>query len=159
MPAPIAPDTTTILDTISGKMTALTLNNSSTLAYQTIKIGGVKDYTQLALPVGVLIPRPDDSQRHAMGGTIIEHTDVEVRSVVDYTDEAAAELQIIAIRDALMPLLNKYAVWPNCPTNYSSKVKPNTGHYNWMFLKPNWYRVHSVMLDIAQYYVVPGGIQ
>lgn len=159
MSFPQAPNTTAILQQLQSEMQALKLADGMTLAYQTVKIGGVKDYTELALPVCVLLPHQDDSQRHAMGGTIMEHTDIEIRSVVDYTNAEVAELQILSIRDALMPLLNKYAVLPNTLTVYSAKIKPNSAAYLWMFLKPNWYRVHTVSLQVAQYYVIAGGIQ
>lgn len=140
-------------------MQALKLADGTTSAYQTVKVGGIKDFTELALPVGQIIPRHDDSERHAMGGTIMEHTDIEIRSVVDYTDAEVAELQILSIRDALMPLLNKYATFPGLLTVYDAKIKKNSASFAWLFLKPNWYRVHTVSLQVAQYYVIAGGIQ
>lgn len=159
MSFPVAPNTTKAIQTVQTELTALKLADGVTLAYQTVKIGGIKDFTELAMPVAQIIPRHDDSQRHAMGGTIMEHTDIEIRSVCDYTDAEAAELQVLAIRDALMPLLNKYAVLPGTLTVYSAQIKKNSSSFAWMFLKPNWYRVHSVTLEVAQYYVIPGGIQ
>lgn len=157
-----APNTLSILTELQTLLQALKLADGVTSAYQTVVIGAQKDYTTIPLPCCTLIPRHDDSQRHAHGGTIIEHTDIEVRSIVDYTTAntaSQAEVQIIGIRDALMPLLNKWAVLPNTTTNYHSQVKKQSANYAWMFLKPDWYRIHSVLLEVAQYYVVPGGIQ
>jgi hypothetical protein len=159
MSFPGAPNTTAVVQQLQTELQALLLADTVTHAYQTVKIGGVKDYTELALPVGQIMPGNDGSQRHSFGGTIMERTDIEIRSVVDYTDANAAELQILSIRDALMPLLNKYAVLPNTLTVYSAKIKPNSGAFLWMFLKPNWYRIHTVSITVAQYYVIPGGIQ
>jgi|SRR6185503_11627967 len=159
MSAPIAPNTTAVVQQIQTEMQTLKLADGTTNAYGTVIIGGEKDFTELALPIGQIIPRHDDSARNNLGGTIVDHTDIEIRSVVDYSDASAAELQILSIRDALMPLLQKYAVLPNTLTVYNAKVKPNSAAFNWMFLKPNWYRVHSVILTIAQYYVISGGIQ
>lgn len=162
MSFPSAPNTAAVFNQVKSELQSLKLADGITNAYQTVIIGGEKDFTELALPIGQIIPRHDDSQRHAMGGTIMEHTDIEFRSIVDYTNVNSAEqaeLQVVAIRDALMPLLNKYAVLPNALTVYNAKIKPNSGAFLWMFLKPNWYRVHTVTLTVAQYYVIPGGIQ
>jgi len=162
MAFPAAPQTTAVVQQLQRELQALKLADGVTLAYQTVVIGGVKDYTELALPAGVIIARHDDSQRHAFGGTIMEHTDIEIRSVVDYTtinSASQAELQILAIRDALLPLLNTYAVLPNTVTVYSARIKPNSAAFLWMWLKPNWYRIHTVVLEVAQYYVIPGSIQ
>lgn len=159
MSAPIAPNTTAVLVELQAQMQALTLADGITLAYNTVKIGGIKDYTVLPLPVCAIIPHQDDSKRHDLGGGIKEITDIEFRSVVDDTVSDTAELQIVSIRDALMPLLNKFAVTPNTQTVYHAAIKANSAMYAWMFLKPNWYRIHTVTLEVAQYYVIPGGIQ
>lgn len=162
MSFPSAPNTTAAIQQMQSEMQALKLADGVTNAYQTVIIGGEKDFTELALPVGQIIPTRDDSQRHAFGGTIMEHTDIEIRSIVDYTtanSAGQAELQVLSIRDALMPLLNKYAVLPNTLTVYNAAIKKNSAAFKWMFLKPNWYRVHTVTLTIAQYYVISGGIQ
>lgn len=154
-----APNTTAVVQQMKTELTALKLADGVTGAYQTVVIGAQKDYTQIPLPCATIIVHADDSQRHAHGGTIMEHTMVEIRSVVDYTDANAAELQILSIRDALMPLLQKYAVLPNTISVYSARVKPNSASFLWMWLKPDWYRIHTVLLEVAQYYVVSGGIQ
>jgi hypothetical protein len=159
MAFPGAPNTTAVVQQLQTELQALLLADGLTHAYQTVVIGAQKDYTEIPLPCATLIVHGDDSQRHSFGGTIMEHTDIEIRSIVDYTDANAAELQILSIRDALMPLLNKYAVLPNTLTVYSAKIKSNSGAFLWMFLKPNWYRIHTVVLTVAQYYVISGGIQ
>lgn len=159
MPAPSAPNTTAVLTELQTLLQALKLADNVTPAYQTVIIGAQKDYTEIPLPCCTLIPRHDDSARHAHGGTIVEHTDIEIRTVCDYTNASAAELQVIAIRDALMPLLNKYAVLPSTSTVYHAEIKKGSANFAWMFLKPDWYRIHTVTLEVAQYYVIPGGIQ
>src|SRR5690348_5789574 len=100
MAAPTAPNTTAVVQQIQTELAALLLADHATHAYQSVEIGGVKDYTELALPCATIIPRHDDSQRHAAGGTIIDHTDIEIRSVCDYSVASSAELQILSIRDA-----------------------------------------------------------
>lgn len=162
MSFPSAPNTIAVLTQIQTELQALKLADGVTNAYSTVIIGGEKDFTELALPVGQIIPTTDDSQRRAFGGTINEHTDLEIRSIVDYTNANSAEqaeLQVLSIRDALMPLLNKYAVLPNTITVANAQIKPHSAAFKWMFLKPNWYRVHTVILTVGQYYIVPGGIQ
>ena len=162
MGAPTAPNTIAVLDEFQAQAQALKLADGVTLTYQTVVIGAQKDYTDIALPCLTLIPRHDESQRHAHGGIIVEPMDIEFRSIVDTTisnTASQAEVQIIAIRDALMPLLQKYAVTPNTLTVYHSQVKKGSAAFSWMFLKPNWYRIHTVLYEVAQYYVVPGGIQ
>lgn len=154
-----APNTTAVVTQIQTELTTLKLADNVTNAYNTVVFGPKKDYTQIPLPCATVIAHQDDSKRHAHGGTIMEHTDIEIRSICDYTDENAAELQVLSIRDALMPLLNKYAVLPNTIGVYSARIKPNSAAFLWMWLKPNWYRVHTVILEVAQYYVVQGGIQ
>ena len=157
--APTAPNTTAVVQQLQSELQALLLADGVTHAYQTVVIGAQKDYTEIPLPCATLIPHGDDSARHAFGGTIMEHTQIEIRSICDYTVASTAELQVLSIRDALMPLLQQYAVLPNTISVYSARVKPNSGAFMWMFLKPNWYRIHSVMLEVAQYYVISGGIQ
>lgn len=159
MSGPIAPDTIAVVNSIKGLLVPLLLKDGITSAYQTVKIGGVKDYTIFPLPCAVILARDDDSVRHEHGGTIKEPQEFEIRTVCDNTDAEAAELQVFAIRDALMPILQKYAVLPNTVTVYHSQIKPHSAHFSWMWLKPNWYRIHRVTLLVAQYYVIPGGIQ
>lgn len=159
MSAPVAPNTTAVVQQLKTELEALKLADGVTNAYQTVVIGAQKDYTTIPLPCATLIVHADDSARHAHGGTIVEHTAIEIRSIVDYTIASDAELQVLSIRDALMPLLNKYAVLPNTQTVYHAEIKKNSAAFLWMFLKPNWYRIHTVTLLVAQYYVIPGGIQ
>src|SRR5581483_10812037 len=162
MAGPTAPNTTAVVQQLQTELQALKLADGITNAYNTVVIGAQKDYTEIPLPCATIIVHQDDSARHAHGGTIVEHTDIEIRSVVDYTTTntaSQAELQILSIRDALMPLLNKYAVLPNTLTVYNAKIKPNSASFLWMFLKPDWYRIHTVALQVAQYYVILGGIQ
>lgn len=159
MSAPTAPDTLAVVDSLSGLLTALKLKDGVTPAYATVIEDASKDYTEIALPCVNIIPRHDDSKRRAHGGTIVEPQEFEIRTVVDYTDKAAAYRQVVSIRDVLMPLLNKYAVLPNTVTVYNSKIKEHSAAFAWLFLKPNWYRIHTVTLLVSQYYVIPGGIQ
>jgi hypothetical protein len=108
MPAPTAPNTTAVVEQIQTELNALKLADNVTLAYASTVIGAQKDYTQIPLPCATIIVHQDDSQRHAHGGTIIEHTGIEIRTICDTTvvnTASQAELQVIAIRDALMPLL------------------------------------------------------
>lgn len=158
MSGPFAPDTLAVVNSLKTMLTDLKLSDGTTPAYATIKIGGIKDYTVLPLPCANIILHDDSSERRRHGGTIFEPQEIEIRSVVDYTDEEAAELQIIAIRDVLMPLLQRYATLPNVSTSYSSKIKPGPGGFKWLWLKPNWYRCHTVSLEEVQYYAIPGGI-
>lgn len=159
MSGPIAPDTQAVVDSLSTLLTALKLKDGVTLAYATVIEDTSKDYTEVALPAVNIIPAHDDSMRHAHGGTIKEPMEFDIRTVVDYTDKTTAFRQVVAIRDVLMPLLQKYAVLPNTTTVYHSQVKPHSAHFGWVWLKPNWYRAHIVTLSVSQYYVVPGGIQ
>ena len=159
MPAPTAPDTVAVVNSISGLLTALKLKDGITPAYATVIEDASKDYTEVALPCVNIIPRHDDSKRHAHGGTIIEPMEFEIRTACDYTDKAAAFLQVCGIRDVLMPILNKYAVLPSTQTVYHSQVKPHSADFTWIWLKPNWYRGHTVTLLVSQYYVIAGGIQ
>lgn len=159
MSAPTAPDTLAVIDSISGLLTNLKLKDGVTPAYATVIEDVSKDYTEVALPAVNIIPLHDDSKRHAHGGTIVEPMEFDIRTVVDYTDKAAAFRQVVSIRDVLMPLLNKYAVLPNTTTVYHSQIKPHSAHFGWVWLKPNWYRAHIVTLLVSQYYVIPGGIQ
>lgn len=158
MAGPASPNTLAVVNSLKTLLTDLKLSDGVTPAYQTIKIGGIKDYTVLPLPCASIVLHDDSSERRSHGGTIFEPQEIEIRSVVDYSDEEAAELQIIAIRDVLMPFLQKYATLPNAPTTYNSKVKPSPGGFKWLWLKPNWYRAHTVSLEVVQYYVIPGGI-
>src|SRR5690242_12904469 len=116
MPAPSAPDTIAVVNSIFGLLTALKLKDGITNAYATVIEDSSKDYTEIALPCVNIIPRDDDSERHAHGGTIVEPQEFEIRTVVDYTDKAAAYQQVVSIRDVLMPVLQKYAVLPNTVT-------------------------------------------
>lgn len=159
MSGPFAPDTLSVVNTLKTMLTDLKLSDGITSAYQTVKIGGIKDYTVLPLPCASIVLHDDESARWKHGGTIREPQEVEIRSVVDYTNEEAAELQIIGIRDVLMPLLNKYAVLPNTTTVYHSQIKAGPGGFKWLWLKPNWYRAHMVSLEVVQYYAIQGGIQ
>lgn len=159
MPAPTSPDTLAVVNSYSGLLTALKLKDGVTNAYVTVVEDASKDYTEIALPCVNIIPRHDDSKRHAHGGTIVEAQEFEIRTVVDYTSASAAFQQVVSIRDVLMPLLEKYAVLPNTNTVYHAQIKPHSAAFAWMWFKPNWYRIHTVTMLVSQYYVIPGGIQ
>jgi len=159
MPGPQAPDTIAVVQSIKTLLTNLKLSDGVTPAYQTVTIGALDDYTQVPLPCATIIIRNDDSERRAFGGTINEDQAFEIRSIVDYTNKSAAELQIMAIRDVLMLMLQKYGRLPDAPTAWKTKVEPGSARFGYMVLKPNWYRIHKVNWLISQTYMVPGGIQ
>ncbi len=156
MPYPYGPSTQLIVNELQTLLESIEI--SSVAIYKTVIIGGEKDYTNL-VPCAVIVLHQDSSERHSMGGTIVEHQDIEIRSVVDYTVASTAETAIIAIRDALMPVLQKYCTLQSTPGVYHSEIKKSGAAFQWMFLKPNWYRIHTVVLEVAQYYVIQGGIQ
>jgi hypothetical protein len=155
---PTGPNTTGVVDKLVAMLTDLKLADGVTPAYTTVKRGAIRNFLDLT-PVAQILARDDDSARHAHGGTIVDHTTIEIRTVVDDQDGDAAEAQIFGIRDVLMPLLQKYVTLMNQPGVYHTELKPGGG-FNWLYLPPSqWYRCHSVKLEVAQYYIIQGGIQ
>ncbi len=158
MPYPFGPNTLGVVQEIQTLLTNLKLSDGITPAYSNVILGGEKNYVNL-VPCAVIVLGKDDSERHAHGGTIVEPQEITIRSVVDYSVASTAELAIIAIRDVLMPTLQKYCTLQGTPGVYHSQVKKGSARFAWMWLKPDWYRVHEVELEVHQYYLIQGGIQ
>lgn len=157
MAYPTGPDTNGVVNQLVTMLTNLKLVDGVTPAYTTVKRGAIRNFTDLT-PAAQIIARQDASARHAHGGTIVDHTTIEIRTVVDDSTNDTAEPQIFAIRDVLIPLLQQHVTLMNQSSVYHSELKP--GGYAWLYLPPSqWYRVHTVELEVAQYYILQGGIQ
>lgn len=159
MAYPYTPNTQGILNELKSMLTNLKLSDGITPAYNTVVLGGVKEYLPQGLPYGNILLRKHSSKRKHHGGDIVEKLRIEIRGVFDYTDSQAAELQLIAVHDVLLPLLHKYATLQNTTGVYHAAVIEDSGLFEWLYLKPEWYRIDSVELDVEQYYLIQGGIQ
>lgn len=159
------PNTQAVVTQLVTMLQGLKLADGVTPAYNTVFLGGVKDLTTppgqatTVLPCAIVVLRDDISERHTHGGGIIDHTGIEIRSVVDYTNSTTAEASIIAIRDALIPMLQQHATLNNTNPVYNVKIKQGSGRYTWMMLQPRtWYRIHTIELVVAQAYILSGGV-
>src|ERR1700724_425211 len=109
MPYPFSPNTAGIVAELVSVLTNLKLSDNTTPAYGTVKRGGIKEYLPQGFPYGNILLRKHQSKRKHQGGDITERLLIDIRSVFDYSDADAAEVQLMNVHDVLMPALHKHA--------------------------------------------------
>lgn len=159
MSYPYTPNTAGITTELITLLRALKLSDGVTPAYTTVVLGGIKEYQPQSFPYCNVLLKKHQSKRKHHGGDITEALLVELRSIFDYSDAAAAEAQMIAAHDALLPMLHSHATLNGTTGVYHMQVIESSGLFEWLYFKPEWYRLDVVELEIVQYYLIQGGIQ
>jgi len=158
MSGPNSPNTQGIYNELQTMMQGAKLSDGVTNTYANVFLAAVPDYTD-ALPCCVIILRTGDSKRRAFGGKIIEHLEIEIRSVVtNTTDHNTQEQAIVAIRDSIIPIFQQHANLNNTVNVYDVALKPGSEVYNWMNVDGDWYRIHQCIVVVAQEYTISTGI-
>ncbi len=158
MTFPFTPSTALITAELVTLLTNLKLADNVTPAYTTVVLGGIKEYLPQSFPYANILLRKHQSKRKHQGGDIVEKLLIDIRSVFDYSVAATAETQLIAVHDALMPALHKHATLQDTQGVYHSQVVEQSGVFEWLYFKPEWYRLDLVTLEVVQYYLISGGI-
>src|SRR5579864_5967571 len=159
MPYPYSPNTQGIANELVSLLTNLKLSDGITPAYGTVVLGGIKEYQSQGFPYGNILLRKHHSRRKHHGGDITETLLIDIRSVFDYSVAATAETQMIAVHDQLMPVLHKYATLQSTQGVWHAQVVEGSGMFEWLYFKPEWYRLDLVQMEVEQYYLIQGGIQ
>lgn len=158
MTYPYTPNSLNIANGLVTLLSGLKLSDNVTPAYTTVTLGGIKEYLPQSFPYGNILPRKHQSKRKHHGGDITEKLFFEIRGVFDYSNASAAEIQLLTIHDILMPALHAHAAEQGMQGVWHMQVVENSGMFEWLYFKPEWYRLDVVTLEIEQYYLIQGGI-
>lgn len=154
---PTSPDTTAIAQAIQTIMKSATVNGSP--AYANTIIGGLKDYTD-ELPVGVVFPIKGSTERYVLGRSakIHDKPQFNIASVVSYTNAEQADLQLYAIRDAVVFLFMQSATL-NIAGPVVINVPSNAERWSFPTINGNKCRAHEFTLLVTYEYTLPLGPQ
>lgn len=154
---PTAPATATLASAIQAIMQSATVNDSP--AYANTIIGGLKDYVD-SMPVGVILITKGSSERYTFGRSAKIHDKPQfvIGSVVPYTNAEQAELQLFAIRDAVMFLFEQSATL-NTPGVILSGPLKDSEHWSFPTINGNKCRACEFTLAVTYEYTLPLGPQ
>ena len=119
--------------------------------------GGFGDVSD-AVPCASVVASEDDSEHKAFGGMIEETYGFVVTSLVKYNDKKTAQQQIIAIRDAVIPLFQQHATLQGLLGVDDSRVKPQSAKYGF-YMDTKTYRGHQFTVQVNYKYVLLNGVQ
>lgn len=159
MTYPYTPNSVNIAQGLETLLQGLKLSDGITPAYTTVVLGGIKEYLPQGFPYGNIIPRKHQSKRKHHGGDITEKLFFEIRGVFDYSSAATCEVQMLTIHDILLPALHAHAAEQGVTGVWHMQVVEPSGIFEWLYFKPEWYRLDMCVLEIEQYYLIQGGIQ
>lgn len=153
------PNTQGIINAIAAYLQGAQVSGSA--AYVAVFAGGIKDIIN-QLPAASVMLDTDGSAHYASGGVIRETQQFLIRSYVTYdssTDAQTDEQQLIAIRDAIIPIFQTHTTLGGVQGVDDSRVKDGSGKMLFANIGGQWYRVHQFMLQVKQRYTVPLAVQ
>jgi hypothetical protein len=168
---PPAPATLAALQALQ----SLILNNSGTTfaalsatdaarygVARAVYIGSPKDFKDLYLPQCQIIPLAETLALAGEQARVSDTLAVEVRCAADFTDWWAAEQNILAMRDLLLPLFAAHvragaaAGSPLLALSFAAQ-EPH-GIFEIVQVAGVWYRTWSCLLEIEQVYAPTSGL-
>lgn len=159
MPFPFSPNTTGIsagLVAVAQLATFPTAVNGYT-TYRLVKRGAIKDVTDL-LPFCTVEAMRGTSKHYASGGRVDEKPVFRMTSGVSYVDSEQAEIDILTVRDAVVPLFQEHSTLLGALNVYTLVVVPDSEKYAYLALQGTTYRVHLFEIQISQQYQLATGV-
>lgn len=153
------PDTLAIGNAIVGFCTPLTFPNTSTLVYDIVQLGEIKDITDRVAVQGAacleVYANRDNSQHFTFGGKIRDEQTWWLLSLVNLDNANAAEQKIYQIRDALVMPFQIHATLGNAGSVYHSQIQPHSGKFLKIMRNGQWLRAHMIEIQTWQEWFVP----
>lgn len=161
MSNPFAPDTVDVATQIAVYLTGLLDTNSNPI-YTAGQIGEYKSLALLLPANGANVifevyGNMDDSQRYTLGGKMKDHQSFFILSLLDKTNGNAAELQIMRVRDAIMPIFAKHAQLGAVGNILVAKYKSGTGRFVNVSRAAKEYRGHVFEVEVKTEWNAQGG--
>ncbi len=126
-----------------------------------VYIGAPKDFKDMYLPQCHIVPVDDRITITGEQARVNDAITCEIRCVADYTDWWAAEQQLLAIRDVMVPLLATHLRAGATPGGnlMAASIAPveDRGAFDTLEAAGVWYRVWSCLVTLEQVYVPAGG--
>lgn len=150
-----APNTISVAQAIQTIAQALSFPAiGSITGYNTVSVGATKDVTNL-LPLLEITGADDDTEREsaaAIGNQLEVQDDqtFQLTTTVDYTDSAAGEQVIFALRDVLTKKLHTSAHLNNTTGVIGDYL--GKGKYGYAMRNGVWCRMHQIPLLVRYWY-------
>jgi hypothetical protein len=159
MPFPYTPNTTGISAGIVAvaQLTSFPTSVNGFSTYQIVKQGSLKDSTDL-LPFCTVEAMRGTSKHYASGGRVDEKPIFRITSGVPYIDSTQAEIDILTVRDAVVPLFQEHSTLLGALNVYTLVVVESSEKYAYLALQGTTYRVHLFEIQVSQQYQLQNGV-
>ena len=127
--------------------------------YKVVELGAIKDWSDV-WPLAEVMFLEDDSTHWSSGGTIKDTQGFRVTTAICYSTTLTppqATAQLIAIRDAIMPVFQQHAYLGGITGVSDSRIKPGSTKISFITDNGNDYLVHEFIVEVRQKYSVPIG--
>ncbi len=159
MSSPNLPNTLAIAQgvvTLLGTATFPTSVDGAT-AYATIKLGALKDPTE-NVPWATVTALRGTSKHYGAGGVVDEKPVFRVTSGVSYQDSTQAEIDILTIRDAVIPIFQTHSTLGGVANVFTLVIQNNAEDYGYLLLLGTTYRIHMFNIIVSQQYHLAQGV-
>lgn len=159
LPNPNYPNTTGISAGIVAvaQLTTFPTSVNGYTTYQLVKRGALKDVTD-SLPFCTVEAMRGESKHYASGGRVDEKPVFRIQSGVSYLDSTQAEIDILTVRDAIVPLFQQHSTLQGVQNVYTLIVKHDSEQYAYLMLQGTTYRVHLFEIIVSQQYQLSTGV-
>lgn len=161
MVSPWQPDTLDVANKIVDYLAAQTYSGGGNV-YTAGQLGFFKDMNDL-LPINStnavyeVHGNMDDSHRYSLGGKMRDTQTFVVLSMVDMTDGNAAEIQIMQIRDAIMPQFAKHVSLEDTGNVLVAKYKQGSGRFTHVMRGARVLRAHTMDIEVLSEWTAQNG--
>lgn len=151
-----APNTLSVAQAIQSMAQSIAITPIGTISgYNTVSIGATKDVTDL-LPLLEITGSDDETDRQSMNaiGSPVDIDDsqwFQLTTTVDYSDSAAGEQVIFALRDALTQQFHGSAKLNNT-TGVIGVYLQSPGKYAYALRNGVWCRMYQIKLKVTYWY-------
>jgi hypothetical protein len=125
--------------------------------YKLVKQGALKDATE-EVPWASVRAMRGTSKHYAAGGRVDEKPVFQIMSGVSYQDSTQAEIDVITIRDAIVPLFQAHSTLQGVMNVYTLIVRDGSEQYAYLALMDVIYRVHLFEITVSQQYQLIAGV-
>jgi hypothetical protein len=126
-------------------------------AYNVVKQGMIKDVTDV-VPWAAVTALAGTSKHFAAGGRVDEKPQFRIMTGVSYQDSTQAEIDILTVRDAIIPLFEEHSTLQGVQNVYTLVVRENSERYAFLQFLGVVYRVHFFEIIVSQQYQLPQGV-
>lgn len=175
MTSPFAPDTLATLDAITAYLLTATFTDGVTPVFapltdvlgnsvNAVQEGRFKDIGDY-LPDGSsnaiceVFPGDDDNELYGFGGSSRDNQTFLIVAIVNISNYRTAVRQIIAVRDAIIPIFREHVTLGAAGNDIQATFKPNSGKWTPVYRAKKEYLGYGFELAVKAQWQVQNGIQ